>query len=39
MKNILLVASMAVILISACSKDRIRLKGEGPVVTEERKVG
>jgi len=36
MKNILLIASIAVLLTSACNKDRIRLKGEGPTITEER---
>ncbi len=39
MKNVMLISGLAVVLLTtACNKDRIRLKGEGPVVSEERSV-
>ena len=38
MKNTLLLTSIVALLFSACSKDRVRVKGSGPVVTEERSV-
>lgn len=36
MKNTLLLTSILALLFSACSKDRVRVKGSGPVVTQER---